>query len=88
MGFPGGTVVKHPSANAGDGTQTLGRKDPLEEEMGTRSGILTCRISWTEEPGGSESTGSPRVGHDCAAEHGTEHAVGRMVMNAKHKNNV
>ena len=28
----------------------------LEEEMATHSGILACRIPWTEEPGGLQPT--------------------------------
>ena len=43
---------------------SLGQKDPLEEEVATHSGILAWRIPWTEEPGGLQSTGSQRVGHD------------------------
>ena len=31
---------------------SLGREDPLEEEMATHSSILAWRIPWTEEPGG------------------------------------
>ena len=42
----------------------LGWEDPLEKEMGTHSSILAWRIPWTEEPGGLQSTGSQRVGHD------------------------
>ena len=38
--------------------QSLGREDPLEKEMATHSNILACRIPWTEEPGGLQSTGS------------------------------
>ena len=30
--------------------QSLDREDPLEEEMVTHSGILACRIPWTEKP--------------------------------------
>ena len=41
-----------------------GQEDPLEEEMATHPGILAWRIPWTEEPGGLQSTGSQRVGHD------------------------
>ena len=37
--------------------QSLGQEDPLEEEMATYSSILAWRISWTEEPGESQSTG-------------------------------
>ena len=44
--------------------RSLGRKDPLEKEMATHSSILAWRIPWTEEPGGLQSTGSQRVGHD------------------------
>ena len=44
--------------------QSLGHKDPLEEGMVTLSSILAWRIQWTEEPGGLQSIGSQRVGHD------------------------
>ena len=43
---------------------SLGQEDPLEKEMATHSSILAWRIPWTEEPGGLQSTGSQRVGHD------------------------
>ena len=32
--------------------QSLGREDPLEEEMVTHSNILAWKIPWTEDPGG------------------------------------
>ena len=44
--------------------QSLGQEDPLEEGMATHSSILAWRIPWTEEPGGLQSIGSHRVGHD------------------------
>ena len=44
--------------------QSLGWEDPLEKEMATHSSILAWRILWTEEPGGLQSMGSQRVGHD------------------------
>ena len=44
--------------------QSLGREDPLEKEMATHSSILAWRIPWTEEPGGLQSTGLQRVGHN------------------------
>ena len=37
--------------------QSLGREDPLEEEMATHSSILAWEISWTEEPGKAEVHG-------------------------------
>ena len=44
--------------------QSLGQEDPLEKEMTTHSSTLDLKITWTEEPGGLQSTGSQRVGHD------------------------
>ena len=44
--------------------QSQGWEDPLEKEMATHSSILVWRIPWTEEPGGLQSMGSQRVGHD------------------------
>ena len=44
--------------------QSLGWEDPLEKEMATHSSILAWKISWTEKPGGLQSVGSQRVGHD------------------------
>ena len=44
--------------------RSLGREDPLEKEMAIHSSILAWRIPWMEEPGGLQSTGSQRVGHD------------------------
>ena len=43
---------------------SLGREDPQEEEMAARSSRLAWRTAWTGEPGGLQSTGSQRVGHD------------------------
>ena len=37
--------------------QSLGWKDPLEEEMATHSSIPVWEILWTEEPGGLQSMG-------------------------------
>ena len=43
---------------------SLGREDPLEEEVATQSSMVAWKIPWTEEPGGLQSMGSQRVGHD------------------------
>jgi len=32
--------------------QSMGRENPLEEEMETHSSILARKIPWIEEPGG------------------------------------
>ena len=34
--------------------------------MATHSSLPAWRIPWTEEPGGLQSTGSQRVGHDLS----------------------
>ena len=44
--------------------RSLGREDPLEKEMATHASILTWKIPWTEEPGGPQSMGPQRVGHN------------------------
>ena len=43
---------------------SLGQETPLEEEMTTFFSILAWDIPWTEEPGGLQSMGSKRLGHD------------------------
>ena len=43
--------------------RSLGWEDPLEKQMAPHSSILAWRIPWTEEPGGLQSMGSPRVRH-------------------------
>ena len=45
---------------------SLGREDPLEEEMPTHSRILAWKFPCTEEPGGLQSMGSQRVRHSWA----------------------
>ena len=44
--------------------QSLDEEDPLEKEMATYSSILAWKIAWTQKPGGRQSMGSQRVGHD------------------------
>ena len=43
---------------------SLGREDPLEEDMATHRSILAWKIPWTEEPGRLQSVGSQRAVHD------------------------
>ena len=57
-------TVKNLPAMQETQVQCLGREDPLEKEMATHSSILACRIPWTKEPGGLQSMGSQRAGHD------------------------
>ena len=44
--------------------RSLGQEDLLEKEMATHSSILAWKIPRTEEPGGLQSTGLQREGHD------------------------
>ena len=64
----GALVVENPLANAGGHKKhrfdPWARKIPLEEGMATHSSVLAWRSPWTEEPGGLQSMGVHRVGHD------------------------
>ena len=44
--------------------QSRGEEDFQEKEMATPASILAWKIPWTEEPGGLQSMGSQRVGHN------------------------
>ena len=46
--------------------QPLGQDRLLEKEMAPHSSTLAWRIPWTEEPGGLQSVGLQRVGHEWA----------------------
>ena len=51
-------MVKNVPAMQETWVQSLGRLDPLEEEMATHSSILAWRTPWTEQPGELRSMGS------------------------------
>ena len=62
-----GSAVKIPSEmqeSQAVWVQSIVQEDPLEEGMATHSSLLAWKSSWTEEPGGLQSTGSHSVGHD------------------------
>ena len=44
--------------------QSLGQKNPLEEETATHSSILGWKIPWTVEPGRLQYMELQRVGHN------------------------
>ena len=56
--------LKHMPAMRETWVQSVVQEDPLEKEMATHSSILAWRIPRTEEPGGLQSTGLQRVGHN------------------------
>ena len=44
--------------------RSMGREDPLEEEISTYSNIVAWKIPWTEEHDRLQSMGSQRVRHN------------------------
>ena len=62
----GGSEGKASAHSAGDPGWIPDWEDPLEKEMATHSSILIGKTPWREEPGGLQSMGSQRVGHDWA----------------------
>ena len=72
LGFSGSSVGKESTCSVGDladASSSLGWEDPLEEGMATHSSILAWRIPWAEEPGGLQSIGLQRIGHDWVTKH-------------------
>ena len=65
-GFPAGSDGKESACNVGDLGSIPGSRRSPGEGNGTPLQILAWEIPWTQEPGGLQSTGSLRVGHDRA----------------------
>ena len=78
--FPVAQTVKNPPEMQEPWVRSLGREDPLEEDVATHSSILAWRVPGTEEPGGLQSVGSKRVGHDSATSTSTS-ATSRPKLN-------
>ena len=57
-------TVKNPPAVQETQVRSMGWEAPLEMGMVTHSSILAWRIPWTEEPGGLQSMGSKKAGHN------------------------
>ena len=64
--FPVAQTVKNPPEVQETWVRSLGREDPLEEDVATHASILAWRVPGTEEPGELQSMGSKRVGHNSA----------------------
>ena len=60
IGFPGGSVVKNPPAV----WETWVGKMPWRKAWQPAPIFLSGESPWTEEPGGLQSIGSQRIGHD------------------------
>ena len=61
-------MVKNPPAKQDTRVPLLGGDNPLKKGMATHSCILAWKALWTEEPGGLQSMGLQRVGHDLVTE--------------------
>ena len=57
-------MVKRLPAMRETQVQPLGQENPLEKEMATHSSTHAWKIPWMEKPGGLQSMGSQKVGHD------------------------
>ena len=72
LGFPGGSAINNPPANAG-ATGNVGSIPGPQRSTGggtaTHSSILAWKFSWTEEPGGLQSMGSQSIGYYWMTEH-------------------
>ena len=67
IGIPGGVKkVKNPRAMRETWVRSQGQEDPLEKRMTTHSSVLAWRTPCSGEPGGLQSTGSQRAGHNSA----------------------
>ena len=64
-------MVKNPATVQETQVWSLGQEDPWEREMATHSSIPAWEIPWTEEPGGLQSMGLQRIGHNWVTH--TEH---------------
>ena len=62
--FPGGTDGKESACSTGGMSPIPGSGRSPGGGNGTHSSILVWRTPWTEEPGGLQSVGSQRVGHN------------------------
>ena len=59
-------MVKNPPAMQKTEALSLGWENPLKEAWQPTPVFLPGKSPWTEEPGGLQSMGSQRVGHDLA----------------------
>ena len=64
-------MVKNLPADAGNSRDAGSIPGSLEKEMANYSSTLAWQVLWTEEPGGLQSMGSQRVGHDLATKQQT-----------------
>ena len=66
---------------------SLGQEDPLEKGLATHFSILAWRIPWAEEPGGPQSVGLQRIGHNLVTEQQSEQRVSLVAQIVKNPPN-
>ena len=76
-GFTGDSSGKESACSAGDPGSIPGLG------MATHSNILACRVPWVEEPGGLQSMGCHRVGHNWATNTTTTNKSGKWLAHRK-----
>ena len=67
-------MVRHLPAMRETRVGSVGQEDPLEKGMATHSSVLAWRMLGTEDPGGPQSMGPQRAGHDLGDEVHTQRA--------------
>ena len=65
-GFPGGSVVKNPPANAGDKVWSMGQEDPWRRKWQPRPVFSSGEFHGQRSLVGYSPQGCKRVGHDLA----------------------
>ena len=73
-------MVKNLSAMQETWVLSLGWEDLFEKGMATHSSILAWRIQWTEEPGGLQTMGLQRVGHDWVTKHSSASTISFLLI--------
>ena len=68
-------VAKNLPAMQETQVQFLGQEDPLEKGMATHSSITAWEIPWTQDPGGLQSLGLHRIGHDLTSNTHTHYII-------------
>ena len=68
-------VAKNLPAMQETQVQFLGQEDPLEKGMATHSSIPAWEIPWTQDPGGLQSLGLQRIGHDLTSNTHTHYII-------------
>ena len=64
LSFSGGSDGKESACNAETWVRSLGQEDLLKQGNGNPLQYPCLEIPWTKEPGGLQSMGSQRLGHD------------------------